>query len=92
MGLGVQVVMTPAEVTEALMPGSFGHGGSFGTQAWADPKNDVFYLLMIQREGVEGADLTDVRRAFQRLGAAAIVKLPTTPKPGLFSSRARSAR
>jgi CubicO group peptidase (beta-lactamase class C family) len=86
MGLGVQVVITPTEVTEALQPGSFGHGGAYGTQAWVDPRNDVFYLLMIQRQGFGNGDQSDVRRAFQQLGAQAIVPVRTDPKPGVFTS------
>jgi CubicO group peptidase (beta-lactamase class C family) len=85
-GLGMQVVVTPTEVTEALQPGSFGHGGAFGTQAWVDPRNDVYYLLMIQRQGFGNGDMADVRRVFQRLGADAIVPVRTDPKPGLFTS------
>jgi CubicO group peptidase (beta-lactamase class C family) len=86
MGLGVQVVITPTEVSEALQPGSFGHGGAYGTQAWVDPRNDVFYLLMIQRQGFGNGDQSDVRRAFQQLGAQAIVPVRTDPKPGVFTS------
>src|SRR5262249_19218411 len=36
-GLGFSVVREPTGVTERLSPGSFGHGGAFGTQAWIDP-------------------------------------------------------
>jgi CubicO group peptidase (beta-lactamase class C family) len=72
MGLGVQVVMTPAEVTEALSPGSFGHGGAHGTQAWADPVTGAYYVLMIQRQGFGNGDQSDVRRALQKLGSAAL--------------------
>jgi CubicO group peptidase (beta-lactamase class C family) len=72
MGLGVQVVMTPAEVTEALSPGSFGHGGAHGTQAWADPVTGAYYVLMIQRQDFGNGDQSDVRRALQKLGSAAL--------------------
>ena len=72
MGLGVQVVMTPTEVTEALSPGSFGHGGAHGTQAWVDPETGAYYVLMIQRQGFGNGDQSDVRRALQRLGSAAL--------------------
>ena len=77
MGLGVQVVMTPEGVTEALAAGSYGHGGAFGTQAWVDPKSGMVYVLMIQREGFGNGDQSEVRRTVQRLGASAVV----TPKP-----------
>jgi CubicO group peptidase (beta-lactamase class C family) len=72
MGLGVQVVMTPTEVTEALSPGSFGHGGAHGTQAWADPVTGAYYILMIQRQDFGNGDQSDVRRALQKLGSAAL--------------------
>ena len=74
MGLGVQVVMTPTGVTESLSPGSFGHGGAHGTQAWADPVSGAIYILMIQRQGFGNGDMSDVRQTFQRLGSAALVK------------------
>jgi CubicO group peptidase (beta-lactamase class C family) len=73
MGLGVQVVMTPTDVSEMLGAGSFGHGGAHGTQAWADPKNDIIYVLMIQRQEFGNGDMSDVRKTFQRIGASAIV-------------------
>jgi CubicO group peptidase (beta-lactamase class C family) len=72
MGLGVQVVMTPTEVSEALSPGSFGHGGAHGTQAWGDPVTGAYYVLMIQRQGFGNGDQSDVRRALQKLGSAAL--------------------
>jgi CubicO group peptidase (beta-lactamase class C family) len=78
MGLGVQVVMTPTDVTEMLGAGSFGHGGAHGTQAWADPKNEAVYVLMIQRQGFGNGDMSDVRRTFQKLGASAILKPTAT--------------
>jgi CubicO group peptidase (beta-lactamase class C family) len=81
MGLGVQVVMTPTEVTESLGVGSFGHGGAFGTQAWADPTTDTIYVLMIQRQGFGNGDQADVRRVFQRIGASAILKAKQTVAP-----------
>lgn len=82
MGLGVQVVMTPTEVTEALSPGSFGHGGAHGTQAWADPVTGAYYVLMIQRQGFGNGDMSDVRRAFQKLGAAALTPATAALAPG----------
>ncbi|RYD26005.1 MAG: class A beta-lactamase-related serine hydrolase, partial [Verrucomicrobiaceae bacterium] len=36
-GLGWCISREPQGVSEALSPGSFGHGGLFGTQAWIDP-------------------------------------------------------
>ena len=32
-------------MTAGLSPGSFGHGGAYGTQAWIDPEKGVAYVL-----------------------------------------------
>lgn len=72
MGLGVQVVMKPLEVTAMLSPGSFGHGGAFGTQAWVDPKNDLYFVLMIQRRNFGNGDMSDIRKVLQDIGEAAL--------------------
>jgi CubicO group peptidase (beta-lactamase class C family) len=72
MGLGLQVVMTPTEVTEKLSPGAFGHGGAYGTQGWIDPRKQMFFVLMIQRQGFGNGDASDVRKAFQAAAVAAL--------------------
>ena len=36
-GVGVCVVRAPQGATGVLSPGTFGHGGAYGTQAWIDP-------------------------------------------------------
>ena len=64
-GLGWCVVREPQGVTATLSPGSFGHGGAFGTQAWIDPVKDRVYILMIQRANLPNSDGSEVRRAFQ---------------------------
>ncbi len=71
-GLGVCVVREPQGVTAALSPGSFGHGGAFGTQAWLDPVKRRAYILMVQRANFPNSDASDVRRAFQDAAAAAL--------------------
>jgi CubicO group peptidase (beta-lactamase class C family) len=71
-GLGFAVVRQPQGVTGMLSPGSFGHGGAFGTQAWADPKRGVFMILLIQRSGLPNSDASDMRRDFQRLAMDAV--------------------
>jgi CubicO group peptidase (beta-lactamase class C family) len=70
-GLGFCVVREPQGVTAALSPGSFGHGGAFGTQAWVDPVRKVVYVLMVQRSNFRNSDASDVRREFQAAAAAA---------------------
>jgi len=71
-GLGVGVVREPQGVTGMLSPGSFGHGGAFATQSWADPKRDLFVILLIQRTGLSNGDASDMRRALQSLAVEAV--------------------
>jgi CubicO group peptidase (beta-lactamase class C family) len=71
-GLGFAVVRQPQGVTAMLSPGSFGHGGAFGTQAWADPVRDLFVVLLIQRTGLLNSDASEMRREVQRLAFEAI--------------------
>lgn len=72
-GLGFAVVKEPQGVTAMLSPGTFGHGGAYGTQSWADPRRDLIYVLMIQRARLPNADASEVRRAFQEAVADALV-------------------
>ena len=62
-GLGWCVVREPQGVSAALSPGSFGHGGAYGTQAWIDPVKKRVHLLMIQRAGLPNSDGSELRRA-----------------------------
>jgi CubicO group peptidase (beta-lactamase class C family) len=71
-GLGFGVVRQPQGLTAMLSPGTFGHGGAFGTQAWADPVRDLFVVLLIQRTGLPNSDASEMRREFQRLAFEAI--------------------
>jgi CubicO group peptidase (beta-lactamase class C family) len=65
-GLGVCIVRRPQGVTVMLSPGTFGHGGAFGTQAWIDMNRGVALVMMIQRSNFKNADDTPVRLAFQK--------------------------
>ena len=71
-GLGWCVVREPQGVTATLSPGTFGHGGAYGTQAWIDPVKRRIFILMIQRSDFPNADATEVRRAFQEAAASAL--------------------
>ena len=64
-GLGCAITRDPQGVTSALSPGTFGHGGLYGTQAWIDPLKKRAYILMIQRTDFENADGSEIREAFQ---------------------------
>lgn len=73
--LGTCILITPhAGVPEMLSPGTFGHGGAWGTQAWVDPVKGVAYVLMVQRANFPNSDGSDVRREFQAAAAAALAK------------------
>jgi CubicO group peptidase (beta-lactamase class C family) len=72
-GLGICVLKQPHDgVAAMLSPGTFGHGGAWGTQAWIDPVKQVAYVLMVQRTNFTNSDGSDVRRVFQEAAAAAI--------------------
>jgi CubicO group peptidase (beta-lactamase class C family) len=68
-GYAACVVRQPQGVTEVLSPGSFGHGGAYGTQAWIDPVKKRVYVLMVQRSNFGNSDASPVRKAFQAAAA-----------------------
>lgn len=71
-GLGWSIVRDPQGVTAALSPGTFGHGGLFGTQAWIDPVKKRVYLLLVQRANFTnqgGSDGSEMRRDFHNAAA-----------------------
>ena len=74
-GITTSILRTPHEgVAAMLSPGTYGHGGAWGTQAWIDPVTGVAYILMVQRSNFPNSDASDVRRAFQQAAADAIAR------------------
>jgi CubicO group peptidase (beta-lactamase class C family) len=74
-GLGTSILRTPHEgVAAMLSPGTFGHGGAWGTQAWCDAVRGVAYVMMVQRANFPNSDASEVRRAFQQAAADALGK------------------
>jgi CubicO group peptidase (beta-lactamase class C family) len=71
-GLGWCVVREPQGITGILSPGTFGHGGAYGTQAWIDPGTKRVYILMVQRANFPNSDASEVRRGFQEAATAAL--------------------
>ena len=72
-GIGTCVLRTPHEgVASMLSPGSFGHGGAWGTQAWIDPTKGVAYILMVQRANFPNSDASIAREKFQAAAAKAL--------------------
>ena len=71
--LGTCVLKAPHDGVPAMLsPGTFGHGGAWGTQAWVDPVKGVAYVLMVQRSNFPNSDASEVRRVFQRAAAKAL--------------------
>jgi CubicO group peptidase (beta-lactamase class C family) len=50
-------------------PGTYGHGGRYGTFCFIDPKNDLIGIFMIQREG--GGD---ERQAFTTMAESSVIQ------------------
>jgi CubicO group peptidase (beta-lactamase class C family) len=72
-GIGTCILRAPHEgVAAMLSPGTFGHGGAWGTQAWIDPIRGVAYVLMVQRPNSGNSDASDIRRVFQQAAADAL--------------------
>ena len=65
-GLTWEVVRDPIGTVTLLSPGSFGHGGAFGTHGWIDRQKDLVGVFMVQRSG------NDARNAFFQLAGAAV--------------------
>jgi CubicO group peptidase (beta-lactamase class C family) len=74
-GIATCILRVPHEgVAAMLSPGTYGHGGAWGTQAWIDPVKGVAYVLMVQRSNFPNSDASDVRRDFQQAAASALAK------------------
>jgi CubicO group peptidase (beta-lactamase class C family) len=74
-GLGFCVIedRMQMESNKTLSPGTFGHGGAFGTQSWADPTRGIIYVLMISRDKLQPTpDDSAMRRAYQQTVATAL--------------------
>lgn len=71
--LGTCVLKAPHDGVPAMLsPGTFGHGGAWGTQAWVDPVKGVAYVLMVQRSNFPNSDASEVRCVFQQAAAKAL--------------------
>lgn len=78
-GLGFCIVEDPKamEGNNTLIPGTFGHGGAFSTQSWADPTTQRIYVIMFERQGRGNPDNSDVRIAYQTVAAQVMSGTPT---------------
>jgi CubicO group peptidase (beta-lactamase class C family) len=68
-GLAIGLVRKPTGITEMLSPGTFGHGGAYGTQVWIDPVRNRIEILMIQRADLPNSDASEFRSTFQEAAA-----------------------
>ena len=66
-GLSVQIISDPNAAAMRVSPGSFGWDGAFGTHFWADPKEKMVGLLMVQTSN------RDTDRDFENAVMQAIV-------------------
>lgn len=73
-GLGWCVVREPQGVSAPLSPGTFGHGGAFGTQGWVDPGRKMVYVLMIQRTAFGNSDASPIRGTLHKLAVESLGK------------------
>jgi CubicO group peptidase (beta-lactamase class C family) len=73
-GFGWAVVKEPQGVHAMMSPGTYGHGGAFGTQGWLDPQQDLFAILLIQRTGMPNSDASDLRKELQAAAVEALKK------------------
>jgi len=71
-GLGFSVVHTSTNSHAASSPGAFGHGGAFGTVAWADPRQELFVVLMVARQNF--GDQRNLRAELQKLARGAVIE------------------
>jgi CubicO group peptidase (beta-lactamase class C family) len=68
-GIGWVAVKNPGGVTAPLSPGSFGHGGAYGTQAWIDPAKGRYTVMIIQHANIGNGDNSAIRGKFQAAAA-----------------------
>jgi CubicO group peptidase (beta-lactamase class C family) len=61
-GLGFSVIRSAEGTLTFSSQGAYGHGGAFGTQAWADPKTGLIGVLMIQKFPNDAAEVHNVFR------------------------------
>lgn len=69
-GLTFEIVNEPEGTLLLHSPGTFGHGGAFGTEGWMDPKNDLIRIMLVQlSDGAADAP----RSVVMQIGEAAVV-------------------
>ena len=70
-GLTFEIVNKPEGTLLLHSPGTFGHGGAFGTEGWIDPNNDLIRISMVQLSDGTGSQ---ARAVVMQIGEAAVEK------------------
>jgi len=68
-GLTFEIVDAPEGTLLLHSPGTYGHGGAFGTEGWIDPKNDLIRIVLVQLSDGTGAA---ARSVVMQIGEAAV--------------------
>jgi CubicO group peptidase (beta-lactamase class C family) len=68
-GLTFEIVTEPEGTLLLHSPGTFGHGGAFGTEGWIDPKNDLIRIMLVQVSDETGES---PRSVVMQIGEAAV--------------------
>jgi CubicO group peptidase (beta-lactamase class C family) len=68
-GLTFEIVNKPEGTLLLHSPGTFGHGGAFGTEGWIDPHNDLIRISMVQLSDGTG---THPRSVVMQIAASAV--------------------
>jgi len=70
-GLTFEIVNQSEGTLLLHSPGTFGHGGAFGTEGWIDPKNDLIRIMLVQVSDGSG---DAPRSVVMQIGEAAVVE------------------
>jgi CubicO group peptidase (beta-lactamase class C family) len=70
-GLTFEIVNQPEGTLLLHSPGTFGHGGAFGTEGWIDPKNDLIRIMLVQVSDGSG---DAPRSVVMQIGEAALAE------------------
>jgi CubicO group peptidase (beta-lactamase class C family) len=68
-GLTFEIVDEPEGTLLLHSPGTYGHGGAFGTEGWIDPKNDLIRIVLVQLSDKSGEA---ARSVVMQIGEAAV--------------------
>jgi len=72
-GLTFEIVNSPEGTLLLHSPGTFGHGGAFGTEGWMDPAHDLIRISLVQLSDGSGST---ARSVVMQIGEAAVEDAP----------------